>query len=351
MTRLVDVDPLDPDPRILEDAARVLRAGGLVAIPTETVYGLAAIATSSSATARIFEAKGRPAGNPLIVHASDLDHARRYAATWPITADRLARRWWPGPLTLVIPKRDEIPDVVTAGRGSVALRVPAAAIARRLIEVCGSPIAAPSANRSMGVSPTDARHVLEDLDGRVDLILDAGPCIIGLESTVIDLTTDPPRLLRPGAITLAQLEATLGRRVADATVKSEPDEGKSLASPGRMSVHYAPRTPTWRAEAGDSCLIDESPARWGMLVLGPLESFVARASAAPCEEIRLGSPDLAARELYRSLRDLDARGLDDLLIIAPPRTPEWAAVRDRIERASRPLSERRPRRPVSPLEA
>ncbi len=195
---------------MLDAAVQTWLRGGLVAFATETVYGLGGIATDVESVARIFEAKGRPAINPLIVHVASIAQARDCVTEWPVAAESLARRFWPGPLTLVLNRADIIPDLVTAGKDTVAVRVPAGKVALALLERLGLPISAPSANRSNRLSPTRAEHVLADLDGRIDLIIDSGPTAIGLESTVLDLTTTPPRLLRPGPITSRELEAVLG---------------------------------------------------------------------------------------------------------------------------------------------
>ncbi len=203
-TRVLQVDRDEPDPAAISEAARVLRAGGLVAFATETVYGLGADATNPEAVARIFEAKGRPSTNPLIVHVADKADALACVAEWPGRADRLADRFWPGPLTLVLPRSSIIPDIVTAGQETVGVRVPRSGVARWLILEAGCPVAAPSANRSTGISPTEARHVLKDLDGKVDLVLDSGPTGVGIESTVLDLsgtehpTAPPARCCDPG---------------------------------------------------------------------------------------------------------------------------------------------------------
>ena len=201
-------------PRAAEDAVaravEVLRQGGLVAIPTETVYGLAANALDEEAVAGIFRAKGRPASNPLIVHVADIAMARSLAAAWPATADAVATRFWPGPVTVVVPRGPRVPDIVTAGGSTVALRCPDHPLARRLIAEAGMPLAAPSANRSEAVSPTTAHHVLAGLGNRIDLILDGGPCRRGIESTVVDCTVSPPRILRPGPLSRDDLEAAVG---------------------------------------------------------------------------------------------------------------------------------------------
>ena len=224
-------------------AAEVLRGGGLVAIPTETVYGLAGLALSEAAVERIFIAKGRPSTNPLIVHVDGAEMARGLAASWPEPAERIATACWPGPVTVIVPKNDRVPDAVTAGGRTVALRCPDHPVARRLIERLGAPLAAPSANRSQRLSPTTAAHVLEGLGPRVDLILDAGPCERGIESTVVDCSVFPPVILRPGPLSATALAAVIaphGGRVAAAPATSA---GAVERSPGRSSRHYSPRTP------------------------------------------------------------------------------------------------------------
>jgi L-threonylcarbamoyladenylate synthase len=245
-THVLKVDRDDPDPAVLEQAARVLRAGGLVAFATETVYGLGADATNPEAVARIFAAKGRPPSNPLIVHADCLEMARSCVSTWPDEAQTLGQRFWPGPLTLVLARSSRIPDIVTAGLGSVGVRLPLPRVARSLIARLGAPISAPSANRSSGLSPTRASHVLKDLDGKIELILDSGPVELGLESTVLDLTVSPPRILRPGLITAEQLNGVLGTTTP---VGTRPAESPTGRSPGELPQHYQPRTPTVRVAA------------------------------------------------------------------------------------------------------
>ncbi len=204
---VVRVDAQCPDPEAIARGAQILKAGGLVVFPTETVYGLGANALDAGAVAKIFAAKGRSARNPIIVHVANLDDAKKLVSAWPDSAQKLAEAFWPGPLTLVLPKHADVPDLVTAGGPTVALRMPAHAVALALLRACGLPLAAPSANRSTELSPTCAEHVRLDL---ANLLLDAGPTTGGLESTVLDLTCTPPRLLRPGLVTRAELEASLG---------------------------------------------------------------------------------------------------------------------------------------------
>jgi len=281
-------------------AAELLRAGRLVAIPTETVYGLGANALDEAAVHRIFEAKDRPLSSPLIVHVSDIATARSLASKWPREAEALAARFWPGPLTIIVPKDSRVPDAVTAGLPSVALRMPSHPLALAVIKAAGIPIAAPSANRFTELSPTTAQHVRESLGDRVDFILDGGPCTVGIESTVISLAGPKPRILRPGMVSQTQIEEVIG-----------PVEiGSGAESPGQHPKHYSPRA---------------------RVVIG------ARPSNGRGAELPLPSdPAAAAETLYRRLHDLDQEGYDWIAIDLPPDTPEWAGVRDRIIRAAHP---------------
>jgi len=332
-TRVIPVDPLKPDPYHLDDAARVIRAGGLVAFATETVYGLGADATNPAAVARIFEAKGRPATNPLIVHVYGVAMACDCVADWPVPADALAVRFWPGPLTLVLPRGLTIPDIVTAGQATVGVRVPRSLVALGLITHSGVPIAAPSANRSAGVSPTLARHVLEDLDGRVELILDSGQTSVGIESTVLDLTTREPHVLRPGPITAREIEQVLGgSRVRDAVGVITSDRP---ASPGQMAIHYAPRTRAVRVEAPGDLDGFPWPRSAALLVIGPHD---LPSLPADLKSVTLRTPEDAARDLYVVLRQLDALALQLFVILPPPNRAEWHAIRDRLWRATTPAS-------------
>lgn len=334
-TPVLPVDPAAPDPAVLARAAEVLRGGGLVAFPTETVYGLGADATDAAAVRRIYAAKGRPARNPLIVHVASADDARRLAAEWPPSARRLAARFWPGPLSVVLARRPgTIPDIVTAGADTIALRVPAHPVALGLVRACGLPLAAPSANPSNALSPTRAEHVVAGLGGRIDLILDGGPTSGGLESTVVDLTTSPPRLLRPGLITLAELQAEIGP-----IVLLDPGGGAgedALPAPGMLARHYAPRTPLDLVEGSGRQRVLEL-ARTGRKV-----GWLRLHQAAPLTGPNLVTrgmptdPPAYAAELYAALHDLDAAGLDRIVADLPPDTDPWRAVRDRLQRAGRP---------------
>ena len=329
-TRSIGTGNPGADADAIDEAADVLRRGGLVAFPTETVYGLGADATSPEAVARIFEAKGRPSNNPLIVHGPDADALRGSVSDWPDAADALADRFWPGPLTIVLPRSRSIPDAVTAGRGTVGVRVPDCPPAIALLRRTGRPVAAPSANRSTGVSPTRAEHVRADLDGRIDLILDGGPTSVGLESTVLDLTADPPRLLRPGAVTVGQLEMVLGRRIAVSAVVG--GAGSALSSPGQMAVHYAPRTPVVLLDSDPAAFDWPGVGAYGLIVAG---RDVPAGVGRPRARVDWPRPDEAARALYETLRTWDDGGLDAIFVVLPPADDAWRAVRDRLWRASR----------------
>jgi len=343
-TRVISLREDSPDLEVLAEAARILREGGLVAFAAETVYGLGADATNPAAVARIYEAKGRPATNPLIVHAHSLEHARTCVSGWPAQAERLAAQFWPGPLTLVLPRSSLVTSAVSAGQQTVGIRVPATHVARTLIELTGRPIAAPSANRSTGISPTEAWHVSKDLAGKVDLILDSGKTCVGIESTVVDLTTQPPVLLRPGTITNEQLNACLGPEVLSTTGVGETagEHAGPLKSPGLLSVHYAPRTPTFRVDRNAEGFKPPRvwQGRWALLVLGSVSAEAERMfdnrETPPMERIVLATPREAEAELYSTLQSIDERDFDYLVIVPPPDLPAWVAVRDRVGRASRP---------------
>jgi L-threonylcarbamoyladenylate synthase len=333
-TRTLSIATDDPDPAAIEQAAELIRGGGLVAFATETVYGLGADATSAEAIDRIYWAKGRPGTNPLIVHIDTIDRGRFCVADWPEHAEILARAFWPGPLTLVLPRSEAIPDAATAGLATVGIRMPRPASARRLVAAAGLPIAAPSANRSNRLSPTTAAHVLQDLDGRIDLILDSGPTDVGLESTIVDLTTREPRILRPGPITGAELQHVLkGLHVRHAEGESSAVDA-SMLSPGRMPVHYAPRTRTVRVRSVEQLDRIDWPERSALVVLGSHE----RSPEVPdsVHEFDLSTPELAARELYATLHACDALDLELIVILPPADLPEWQAIRDRVQRASKP---------------
>jgi L-threonylcarbamoyladenylate synthase len=345
--RLPDILPIewaehDPTPPAATDeaidrAARLVRSGGLVAIPTETVYGLATDALDSESVDRIFRAKGRPATNPLIVHVADQAMARALAAAWPAAAEAITNHFWPGPVTVVVPRHRDVPDMVTAGGPTVALRCPAHRLTRRLIERSGCPLAAPSANRSEAISPTRASHVLESLGDRVDLILDGGPCTHGIESTVVDCTTTPPRILRPGPIGREALEAVIGGGVAIGTADStEPT--RPARAPGGHARHYAPKTPL-ELPADPPARVAEllqEGRRVGWLTRRPADPVV-RGLAASHDLVVVPMPDAPApfaAALYATLHALDQRELDRLVCDRPPDTEPWHALHDRLTRAA-----------------
>lgn len=315
----------------VKQAAGILRSGGIVAIPTETVYGLGADATNAAAVRRIFQIKGRPATNPLIVHVADVAGARRCVAEWPEAANRLAERFWPGPLTIVLPKGPGIVDEVTAGGPTVGVRVPdhplTLEVIRRFCGVGGGGVAAPSANRSNHVSPTIAQHVRDDLGNAVDLILDGGPCGVGIESTVLSLATPVPTVLRPGGVSIEQLREVLG----EVQVRGGSDAGMA-ASPGRQSRHYAPRARAVVLERDERCLLPVDRPDVALMALDASVSeprIGAHAAAMPDQ------PEAYARHFYRVLRALDSLpNIAEIHIELPPDVSEWAAVRDRIIRAT-----------------
>ncbi len=319
-------------------AAEVLRAGGVVALPTETVYGLGADASNEAAVRRIFEIKGRPATNPLIVHVADASSARRCVSHWPDGAQRLAERFWPGPLTIVLPKSEAIAPAVTAGGPTVGVRVPAHPVALSLLrafaELGGNGLAAPSANRSNHVSPTTAQHVRDDLGDAVDLVLDGGPCRVGIESTVLSLADSIPTVLRPGGVSVEALREVLG----DVAVVGGSDTGAS-ASPGRQAVHYKPNVEVELFEPAGLSSLERAGREqgWDRLVVMPLaqgeaERRVRQWSREGAATIPMpGEPAAYARGLYGALREAERRGAR-LFIELPPDEPGWRAVRDRLLR-------------------
>lgn len=315
----------------LSKAVAILRAGGLVAFPTETVYGLGADATNAAAVARIFAAKGRPATNPLIVHVADAVVARRYAADWPRMASRLAEHFWPGPLTLVVRRAPCIVAAAAAGLDTVGLRCPDHPLALQLLRKFDGPVAAPSANRSMRISPTTAEHVRHELGDRVDLILDGGACQVGIESTVLDLLADPPRILRPGGVSAAQLEPVIGAvQLGEHLTATD----QAASSPGQQAVHYAPHTPTLRFEAGQWERVRAQLGSDDVLLLMEPAPQVPRVRQVICLP---EDPQAYARRFYASLRQADSLGAGRIWVQMPPDLPTWAAVRDRLKRAAQSL--------------
>ncbi len=326
--RIIQIDPEHPDDAALAPAAEALRRGQLVAFPTETVYGLGANALEASAVAKIFAAKQRPPTNPLIVHVADVADVERVVRAWPPLAERLAEAFWPGPLTLVLPRQETVSDTVSAGLDTVGVRMPAHPVARALIRLAGVPVAAPSANRYTEVSPTRAEHVRESLGEAVDVLVDAGPTQVGVESTVLSLVEDRPVILRPGMITAEQI-ARVAPEVVYADEAPVPED-QSRPSPGLARKHYAPEARV--------AVVDDVLAMLGLVGGTPAAGFImldAPASAPAGPVVVLGrDPDGYAEGLYGALRDLDRRGCTQIVIERPPTGGRWRAIHDRLMRAS-----------------
>jgi len=316
------------EPNAIATAAALLARGGVVAIPTETVYGLGADAANPDAVRRIFAIKGRPASHPVIVHVAGIDDIPRWSRHAPQAAYKLAERYWPGPLTLVLARAERVPDVVTGGQDTVALRAPAHALTQSLLRAFGGGIAAPSANRFGRVSPTCAQHVRDDLGGEVDMVLDGGPCTIGLESTILALAGGRPSLLRPGAIGPQELSETLGEPIA------LPSGVPDIRVPGALAAHYAPRTPLERIAAESLAArvaqLHGAGARVACLTLGIAPTGLGD---TPCLVLPAAAADYGAR-LYDALRQLDVLQVDRVLAVSPPDSPAWLAVNDRLRRAA-----------------
>ena len=324
MTALSATRMAKADAAAAADAARVLAAGGLVAFPTETVYGLGADATSGPAVARLYDAKGRPAFNPLIAHVADVADAERLAR-FDADAARLAKAFWPGPLTLVLPKAAGCPvaELATAGLDTIAVRVPAHEVARDILAAFGKPVVAPSANRSGHVSPTCAEHVAADLAGRIDLIIDGGATPVGVESTIVACLGEPV-LLRPGGLPRAAIERALGRSLADPAPARDTD---GPIAPGMLATHYAPRTRlrlnALRVAAGEA-----------LLAFGPLPAEGAERAACVLNLSARGDLVEAAANLFAHLRALDAAGAGAIAAMPIPRDGLGEAINDRLERAA-----------------
>jgi L-threonylcarbamoyladenylate synthase len=315
----------------VREAARLLRAGEVVALPTETVYGLAANALSAEAVAKIFELKGRPRANPIIVHVASLSMARECVASWPASADKLAQAFWPGPLSIVLPRAKAIPPLVTAGGPTVGVRWPSHPFIQAVIEACGFPLAAPSANPSNRVSPTNARHVQKYFGSRIALIIDGGQSQVGIESTVLDLTVSPPRVLRPGMIhdpALASVTGELARGGQGSSV---------LKSPGLLPKHYAPKAKvalwSWQSDEELEDLISHcgvAPKKIHVIAHTqiPGAAHLGRVSVIPHD------PEAFARAIYGELHQADDLGAELIVLEELPPTDEWRAVRDRLNRAA-----------------
>jgi L-threonylcarbamoyladenylate synthase len=313
-------------------AAEMLQRGEIVAVPTETVYGLAANALNEMAVRQIYAVKGRPSANPIIVHIASIEMAKKCAVVWPETANVLARAFWPGPLTMVLPKADAIPPIVTAGGTTVGIRWPAHPFMQELIRRCDFPLAAPSANVANALSPTSANHVLKMLGAKIPLIVDAGASNVGIESTVLDLSVDPPCVLRAGMISASQIAGALGR-----SISQNKTESGTLKSPGQLWKHYAPKARLvirkWRDDAELSTIISEfaiPPQKISLIAHERIPHGIpfGRVAIIPHD------PEAYARALYAELHHCDQLGASLILVEELPSGDEWAGIRDRLQRAS-----------------
>ncbi len=328
-TEIIQVNAVAPEADKIARAADVLRSGGVVAFPTETVYGLGANALDTDAIARIYAAKGRPSHNPLIVHVADAEAAQQFVTAWPEAAAKLAAKFWPGPLTLALPRQTNVPDGVTGGGPNVALRVPAHPVALALLRAAEFPLAAPSANRSNAVSPTRAAHVLQSLGGRIPLILDGGATSGGIESTVLSLAEIPPRLLRPGLVAISEIEAIVGPILYAA---SALPENAALPAPGMTAKHYAPKAALTLADSDGA---DETAAA---LAAGLRVGWLTFAAPPPTENLLAVFMPVNARayaaRLYAELYALDNADVDSIIVAGLPSGDDWLALRDRLRRAA-----------------
>jgi L-threonylcarbamoyladenylate synthase len=319
-------------------AAELLRAGEVVALPTETVYGLAANALDENAVANIFQIKGRPANNPIIVHVAGNEMAKDCAQSWPKMADELSQSFWPGPLTLVLPRANGIPNIVTGGGATVGVRWPGHPFIQAVIRECGFPLAAPSANLSNRISPTNAEHVRTQLAGKIPLIVDGGQSQVGIESTVLDLTVSPPRILRPGMIHAESLAAVCGEvQNSESIPLAGQNPESSLRSPGLLPKHYSPRAKLlvlrWHDDA-------ELKSQLVTRRLSPVTCFIIAHTKIPAGEsfadvsVMPHDAEAFARALYGELHRCDAAGAAVIAVEAPPASPEWSGIADRLRRAA-----------------
>lgn len=329
-TKVIQVSPRHPASSALEEAAEVLRHGGLVAFPTETVYGLGADAANTEAIAKVFEVKGRPPDNPLIVHIADSAQLALLARTIPPKGKLLAEQFWPGPLTIVVQRSDRVPDIVTAGLDTVAIRMPNHPITLQLVTIFGRAIIGPSANISGRPSPTNAQHVFNDLQGRIELILDAGRTEIGVESTVMDVTVDPPLILRLGAVARSRIEKVIG------TVSTAAGTEELRRSPGTRHRHYAPKATVIIVEEGNSSQFQSALSTHR--ALGQRVGCIVHSIAVENEDVCAVSlpSDMRhySQQFFSTLRELDERGVDVILVECVPETGIGEAVMDRLRRAA-----------------
>lgn len=346
-TYIQPINPIQPEAIYITQAASLLREGKLVAFPTETVYGLGADTLNPEAVQQIFAAKGRPLSDPLIVHIADEDTLEQLVTTIPPEARRLAQAFWPGPLTLILPAAAHVPKVVTAGLANVAIRMPRHPVALALIRAVGSPIAAPSANRFMHVSPTTALHVLADLQGRIPLILDGGPCTVGVESTVLDLCSQPPTILRPGGVSLEALRIIVPevqRSIQHTPLIAAHQKEHAMQSPGQMPIHYAPTTPAFlfegTIEAIHTAMLREIQQRRtqqqqvGLLLADEDLSTFQESGAHIYTLGSIQTPEQIAVHLYAGLRTLEDAGVQVILCRSFEEHGLGLAIRDRLLKAT-----------------
>ena len=324
----------------LPQAAEIIRRGGLVGIPTETVYGLGANGLDPKAVSRIFEAKGRPQDNPLILHITDVSWLERYCKEIPLTAYKLAEAYWPGPMTMILPRKDMVPDAVTAGLDTVGMRCPSHPLCHELIRLADVPIAAPSGNTSGRPSPTTAEHMREDMDGKIDAIVDGGPCSVGVESTIIDLTCTPPRLLRPGGISLEQLRAVLGQVDVDPAVTRLLGAGEKPKAPGMKYRHYAPKAPV-TVVSGDPKTAAEyiaahaAPEDGVICVDEFMPLFTSRAGTRPVMDLGpAGDKEEQARHIFDALRSFDHTRVTAIWAQCPDTEGIGLAIANRLNKAA-----------------
>ena len=324
----------------LPQAAEIIRRGGLVGIPTETVYGLGANGLDPKAVSRIFKAKGRPQDNPLILHITDVSWLERYCKEIPLTAYKLAEAYWPGPMTMILPRKDMVPDAVTAGLDTVGMRCPSHILCHELIRLADVPIAAPSGNTSGRPSPTTADHVREDMDGKIDAIVDGGPCSVGVESTIIDLTCTPPRLLRPGGISLEQLRAVLGQVDVDPAVTRLLGAGEKPKAPGMKYRHYAPKAPV-TVVSGDPKTSAEYIAAHaapedGVICFDEfMPLFTSRTGTRPVMDLGpAGDKEEQARHIFDALRSFDHTQVAAIWAQCPDTEGIGLAITNRLNKAA-----------------
>ena len=324
----------------MDEAVAILRDGGLVGIPTETVYGLGANGLNEEAVAHIFEAKGRPQDNPLILHIPDASWLERYCKDIPLTAYKLADAYWPGPMTMILRRKDIVPDAVTAGLDTVGMRCPAHPLCRAIIDAAGVPVAAPSGNTSGRPSPTTAQHMLEDMDGKIDAIVDGGPCSVGVESTIIDLTETPARLLRPGGITLEQLEAVLGEVAVDPAVTRLMGAGEQPKAPGMKYRHYAPKAPvtvvTGDPQKSAEYIAAHASPEDGIICFDEfLPLFTRRSETRPVMDLGpAGDKEEQARHIFDALRSFDHTSVPAIWAQSPDATGIGLAIANRLNKAA-----------------